>query len=323
MISVDVAPAMALVVEHESSAAASDCGRSAVHASELSPSSTCTTLHRAIDTDYAAGCKQLAQQRYFESRGDLSSDDDASSVWSEQFDDSDDEVETVAFHASSVEPAPLFHELQHIYQLCAQMTKRGCSFSDESEADAFVLRSDDCTARTCLQSMLWRSTELRQIAWNHQFRVVPPAPPFEPGMQVFRRVSVNAALPMAETINGVKTISELPRPKVDVAVQVHMEHVQEPSIGKGYQLRCAVYGAGSGTLVLGIGGTLGGFSMGTIVGASVGLVPALFTFGLSIPIGATAGACAGICVGSTVGGATGMVTGGAAGYILAGSNVGK
>jgi hypothetical protein len=58
-----------------------------------------------------------------------------------------------------------------------------------------------------------------------------------------------------------------------------------------------------------VGGTTTG-AVGCIAGAAVGLVPALFTFGLSIP----AGAMVGLCAGTTVGGTVGAVSGGAIGY---------
>ena len=57
-----------------------------------------------------------------------------------------------------------------------------------------------------------------------------------------------------------------------------------------------------------------GLASGSMAGAVVGLVPALFTFGLSIPIGAVLGGGAGLCVGTAVGGTSGLVVGGAAGY---------
>jgi len=62
----------------------------------------------------------------------------------------------------------------------------------------------------------------------------------------------------------------------------------------------------AGTLV---GGVSGG-AAGTLAGAAVGLVPAIFTFGFSIPVCAAAG----LCIGTTTGGACGAVCGGAAGY---------
>merc|ERR1711998_655362 len=58
-----------------------------------------------------------------------------------------------------------------------------------------------------------------------------------------------------------------------------------------------------------VGGTTTG-AVGCVAGAAVGLVPALFTFGLSIP----AGAMIGLCAGTTVGGSVGAVSGGAIGY---------
>merc|ERR1712021_115366 len=58
-----------------------------------------------------------------------------------------------------------------------------------------------------------------------------------------------------------------------------------------------------------VGGTTIG-AVGTLIGAAAGVVPAIFTFGLSIP----AGAVVGLCVGTTVGASTGAVGGGLAGY---------
>jgi len=58
-----------------------------------------------------------------------------------------------------------------------------------------------------------------------------------------------------------------------------------------------------------VGGTSGG-AFGTVAGAALGIVPAIFTFGLSIPTGAMLG----LCVGTAVGGSTGAVGGGLVGY---------
>jgi len=60
----------------------------------------------------------------------------------------------------------------------------------------------------------------------------------------------------------------------------------------------------------GIFGGVVGSTVGTVTGAAIGLVPAVFTFGLSIPVGATMGLCTGAFAGST----TGAVGGGALGY---------
>merc|ERR1712113_1118642 len=57
-----------------------------------------------------------------------------------------------------------------------------------------------------------------------------------------------------------------------------------------------------------------GLATGAVAGGVVGIVPALFTFGLSIPAFAVVGGGAGLCVGTAVGGTTGSVGGGAVGY---------
>jgi len=53
---------------------------------------------------------------------------------------------------------------------------------------------------------------------------------------------------------------------------------------------------------------------GGAIGAAVGVIPAFFTFGLSIPIGAAIGGGTGLVVGTAGGATVGAVGGGAAGY---------
>jgi len=72
--------------------------------------------------------------------------------------------------------------------------------------------------------------------------------------------------------------------------------------------------AAGGAVTLGAGGGLMGMTAGAGVGAAVGVIPALFTFGLSIPLGAFIGGGTGLCVGTTVGAGAGLVGGGAAGH---------
>merc|ERR1711972_1232362 len=57
-----------------------------------------------------------------------------------------------------------------------------------------------------------------------------------------------------------------------------------------------------------------GLAAGAGIGAAVGVVPAFFTFGLSIPVGALMGGVFGFCTGTVVGGSTGLVSGGVAGH---------
>mmetsp|Transcript_154174 Transcript_154174/g.287432 ORF Transcript_154174/g.287432 Transcript_154174/m.287432 type:complete len:490 (+) Transcript_154174:61-1530(+) len=70
----------------------------------------------------------------------------------------------------------------------------------------------------------------------------------------------------------------------------------------------------AGTLVGVSAGGAAGLSVGTTAGAACGLPFAVFTFGLSVPIGATIGGGAGTCVGAAAGGAVGLIGGGMAGY---------
>merc|ERR1711920_825120 len=65
---------------------------------------------------------------------------------------------------------------------------------------------------------------------------------------------------------------------------------------------------------LGAGGGAIGLATGGLAGAAVGILPAIFTFGLSIPVGAVVGGGTGLCLGSIVGGTSGVVGGGAVGY---------
>merc|ERR1712151_940107 len=73
--------------------------------------------------------------------------------------------------------------------------------------------------------------------------------------------------------------------------------------------------AGASTAVCGTAGAAGGVIVGGAVGALVGIVPALFTFGLSIPIFAIVGGGAGLVVGAAGGATVGFVGGGAAGCV--------
>lgn len=75
----------------------------------------------------------------------------------------------------------------------------------------------------------------------------------------------------------------------------------------------AASGAG-GAVVIGAGGAGVGFLAGGAVGAAVGVLPALFTFGLSIPLGAAVGAGCGMATGGALGGTAGFAGAAAIGY---------
>jgi len=73
-------------------------------------------------------------------------------------------------------------------------------------------------------------------------------------------------------------------------------------------------GAAGGAVAMGAGAGATGLAAGGVVGAAAGLPLALFTFGLSIPVGAVIGAGSGLVIGAGVGVTAGGVAGGAAGY---------
>lgn len=72
--------------------------------------------------------------------------------------------------------------------------------------------------------------------------------------------------------------------------------------------------AASGAVAFGASGGAAGLAAGSAVGAAIGLAPAIFTFGLSIPIGAFVGGSSGLLIGTALGGTCGAIGAGAAGY---------
>jgi len=72
--------------------------------------------------------------------------------------------------------------------------------------------------------------------------------------------------------------------------------------------------AAGGAVVGGAGGGAAGLVTGGAIGAAVGVIPALFTFGLSIPLFAAIGGGSGLCVGAAAGSTTGAVGCGTTGY---------
>lgn len=80
------------------------------------------------------------------------------------------------------------------------------------------------------------------------------------------------------------------------------------------EVKIAAASAVGGAVLCGTVGGTAGTVVGGFTGAAVGILPAFFTFGLSIPVFAIIGSGAGLCLGATTGGGVGLVAGGAAGY---------
>jgi len=74
-------------------------------------------------------------------------------------------------------------------------------------------------------------------------------------------------------------------------------------------IRSAAVPAVAGAVVLGSVGGASGSAVGGLIGAGLGVVPAIFTFGLSIPISAALGSGVGLCLGTVTGSSVGLVSG--------------
>jgi hypothetical protein len=84
------------------------------------------------------------------------------------------------------------------------------------------------------------------------------------------------------------------------------------AVAKDEKLQTAVVtaaGAASSAAVAGVGGGAFGLVAGSAVGTACGLVPAPFTFGLSIPVGAAVGGSTGLILGAASAATLGLVTG--------------
>jgi hypothetical protein len=84
------------------------------------------------------------------------------------------------------------------------------------------------------------------------------------------------------------------------------------SLVKDPQFQRTAISTGSGALVMGSAGGAFGAISGVFVGGAAGVLPALLTFGLSIPVGAFIGGVSGLVIGAS----TGTVAGGTAGCVV-------
>lgn len=113
----------------------------------------------------------------------------------------------------------------------------------------------------------------------------------------------------------IDTITMQTRNKANTAVEMSKQKLlaaKELAADKGVQVG-AVSAAG-GAVVMGAGGAATGLTIGGALGALVGVVPAIFTLGLSIPVCSAIGGSIGFAAGTACGGAAGFVSGGAVGY---------
>jgi len=102
------------------------------------------------------------------------------------------------------------------------------------------------------------------------------------------------------------------------ATSIHLEktkskarELQEKGVAlvKDPQFQTLTISTAGGAVTLGAVGGAFGAASGVVVGSAAGLLPALFTFGLSIPVGAAIGGGSGLFIGSALGGTTGGLAG--------------
>merc|ERR1712241_1116295 len=74
-------------------------------------------------------------------------------------------------------------------------------------------------------------------------------------------------------------------------------------------VQATVASAAGGAVVLGTGGAATGLVAGGAIGGVLGVVPAIFTFGLSIPCFAVIGSGVGVVAGTALGSTTGVAAG--------------
>lgn len=86
------------------------------------------------------------------------------------------------------------------------------------------------------------------------------------------------------------------------------------TLTKTPQFRTITIVTAGGAVTLSTVGGAFGCATGIVTGSLAGVVPAIFTLGMSIPVGATVGGTVGLVVGATGGGALGAAGGGVAGY---------
>lgn len=112
----------------------------------------------------------------------------------------------------------------------------------------------------------------------------------------------------ATALGSVKSVTYM-RSAVGSQAQSFMSSVAHNGATAGFGLMTSPSSAklSTSTLVGGIAGAVTGIAVGGIWGTLLGMVLAIFTFGLSIPLGACVGSGLGLCAGTILGGSFGAV----------------
>jgi len=112
-----------------------------------------------------------------------------------------------------------------------------------------------------------------------------------------------------QALTSAKTLATITVPEKALALQKStVTMVKHP------HFQTVTVSTAAGAITFGAVGGAFGCAGGVVVGGAVGVVPALFTFGTSIPIGAVIGGFLGTSAGVATAGTTGACAGGAAGH---------
>jgi hypothetical protein len=126
----------------------------------------------------------------------------------------------------------------------------------------------------------------------------------------------NAKLMIVDTANhmktGIETTTLAAKEKTISYVSKSYSSIDATARDRRVQVSAVSAAAGAA-----VGAPVGGFvgaCSGAVLGGAVGLVPALFTFGLSVPFGAVVGGSLGLCTGTVGGGSVAAVGSGSIAY---------
>jgi hypothetical protein len=112
-----------------------------------------------------------------------------------------------------------------------------------------------------------------------------------------------------QALTSVKTLATITAPEKALALKE-----STVTLVKHPHFQTVTISTGAGAITFGAVGGAFGCAGGVVVGGAVGTLPALFTFGTSIPIGAIIGGFLGTSAAALTAGTTGACIGGAAGH---------
>jgi len=170
----------------------------------------------------------------------------------------------------------------------------GCVYHVEIEAGVLHVSQRALETAACARTKAFETTSFMKV------KAIDAA-------ESVQTKAAGAAAAVAET---TASAARTTRSKATDLQALARSAAQEPRV----QVTAA--SAAGGAVVAGAGGGFTGLLAGGAAGAACGTIPAIFTLGLSIPVGAALGGGAGLAAGTVAGGTFGLLGGGATGYAL-------